>query len=183
MGRGGGHVESDRWVHVSTVSVYEEWPHQPITEASSVLDCPPDADESFGHTGPDGSPTVYGFQKAGAERAVEQGFGDRCVFLRPGVILGREEYVGRLPWWLARTAKGGRVLAPAPADRHIQPVDVRDVAAFAVDQAALPPPAGRTTSRTPRASPSRASSTRASPPPEEPAGRCGRSPSCSPSTT
>ncbi|MFE7757894.1 NAD-dependent epimerase/dehydratase family protein [Streptomyces sp. NPDC057429] len=127
---------ADRWVHVSTVSVYEGWPHQPITEASPVLDCPPDADASFGHTGPDGSPTTYGFQKAGAERAVEQGFGDRCVFLRPGVILGPEEYVGRLPWWLARTAKGGRVLAPAPADQHIQPVDVRDVAAFAVDQAA-----------------------------------------------
>lgn len=125
-----------RWVHVSTVSVYQGWPHQPITETSPVLDCPPDADESFGYTGADGSPTAYGFQKAGAERAVQQAFGDSCVLLRPGVILGPEEYVGRLPWWLARTARGGRVLAPAPAERRIQPVDVRDVARFAVDQAA-----------------------------------------------
>ncbi|MDP5317352.1 NAD-dependent epimerase/dehydratase family protein [Streptomyces poriferorum] len=125
-----------RWVHVSTVSVYQGWPHQPITETSPVLDCPPDADESFGWTGADGSPTAYGFQKAGAERAVQQAFGDSCVLLRPGAILGPEEYVGRLPWWLARTARGGRVLAPAPAERHIQPVDVRDVARFAVDQAA-----------------------------------------------
>ncbi|MFF6937712.1 epimerase [Streptomyces sp. NPDC008312] len=123
-------------MHVSTVSVYEGWPHQPLTEASSVLDCPPDADASFGYTGADGSPTAYGFQKAGAERAVEEAFGDSSVLLRSGVILGPEEYVGRLPWWLARAARGGQVLAQAPAERHIQPVDVRDVARFAVDQAA-----------------------------------------------
>ncbi|MFN1193350.1 NAD-dependent epimerase/dehydratase family protein [[Kitasatospora] papulosa] len=127
---------SRRWVHVSTVSVYDGWPHHPLTEASSVLECPPDADETFGYTGPDGSPTEYGFQKAGAESAVTEAFGDQSVLLRPGVILGPEEYVGRLPWWLNRTAKGGRFLAPAPHSRRIQPVDVRDVASFALDQAA-----------------------------------------------
>ncbi|MFD8339984.1 NAD-dependent epimerase/dehydratase family protein [Streptomyces solisilvae] len=128
--------QAARWVHISTVSVYEGWPHKPLTEASPLLECPPDADETFGYTGPDGSPTEYGFQKAGGERAVSEVFGDRAVFLRPGVILGPGEYVGRLPWWLSRAHRGGRILAPAPADRRIQPVDVRDVAAFALDQAA-----------------------------------------------
>ncbi|MEU2264902.1 NAD-dependent epimerase/dehydratase family protein [Streptomyces olindensis] len=125
-----------RWVHTSTVSVYEGWPHQPLTDASPLLQCPPDADESYGHTGEDGSPTKYGFQKAGGERAVTEAFGDAAVFLRPGVILGPGEYVGRLPWWLNRAARGGRIVAPAPAGRRIQPVDVRDVAGFALDQAA-----------------------------------------------
>ncbi|MFJ5305410.1 NAD-dependent epimerase/dehydratase family protein [Streptomyces sp. NPDC088350] len=125
-----------RWVHVSTVSVYAGWPHHRLTEESEVLECPSDADESFGYTGADGSPTKYGFQKAGGERAVAEAFGDGAVFLRPGVILGPGEYVGRLPWWLNRADRGGTVLAPAPADRIIQPVDVRDVAAFALDQAA-----------------------------------------------
>jgi nucleoside-diphosphate-sugar epimerase len=125
-----------RWVHVSTVSVYEGWPHQPLTDASALLECPPDADESFGYTGADGSPTKYGFQKAGGERAVTEAFGDAAVFLRPGVILGPGEYVGRLLWWLERAKRGGRILAPAPAEQCIQPVDVRDVAAFALDQAA-----------------------------------------------
>lgn len=125
-----------RWVHVSTVSVYAGWPHHTLTEESEVLECPSDADESFGYTGADGSPTKYGFQKAGGERAVAEVFGDGAVFLRPGVILGPGEYVGRLPWWLNRASRGGPVLAPAPADRIIQPVDVRDVAAFALDQAA-----------------------------------------------
>ncbi|MEV7035733.1 NAD-dependent epimerase/dehydratase family protein [Streptomyces sp. NPDC093272] len=124
-----------RWVHISTVSVYEGWPHQPLTDASPLLDCPSDADESYGYTGPDGSPTHYGFQKAGGERAVAEVFDTAAVLLRPGVILGPGEYVGRLPWWLERAKRGGRILAPAPAEQRIQPVDVRDVARFALDQA------------------------------------------------
>ncbi|MET7694875.1 epimerase [Streptomyces sp. NPDC005483] len=58
------------------------------------------------------------------------------MFLRPGVILGPGEYVGRLPWWLERAKRGGRILAPAPAEQRIQPVDVRDVADFALTMAA-----------------------------------------------
>ncbi|MET7764819.1 NAD-dependent epimerase/dehydratase family protein [Streptomyces sp. NPDC005393] len=128
--------QAARWVHVSTVSVYEGWPHHPLTENSPLLVCPADADSAFGYTGPDGSPTKYGFQKAGGERAVGEALGDRAVFLRPGVILGPGEYVGRLPWWLTRAERGGWILAPSPAERRIQPVDVRDVAAFTLDQAA-----------------------------------------------
>ncbi|MGW7365631.1 NAD-dependent epimerase/dehydratase family protein [Streptomyces sp. NPDC054841] len=127
--------QARRWVHISTVSVYAGWPHLALTEDSALLDCPADADNTYGYTGADGSPTKYGFQKAGGERAVAEEFDDRAVFLRPGVILGPGEYVGRLPWWLTRAHRGGRILAPAPSDRRIQPVDVRDVAAFALDQA------------------------------------------------
>ncbi|MFI0219886.1 NAD-dependent epimerase/dehydratase family protein [Streptomyces lydicus] len=128
--------QAARWVHISTVSVYAGWPHDPLTEDSPLLECPPDADETYGYTGVDGSPTKYGFQKAGGERAVSEIFDDRAVFLRPGVILGPDEYVGRLPWWLSRAQRGGKILAPAPRERRIQPVDVRDVARFALDQAA-----------------------------------------------
>jgi 2'-hydroxyisoflavone reductase len=47
-------------------------------------------------------------------------------------VLGPREYVGRLPWWLRRVAAGGLVLAPGSPGRSIQPVDVRDLAAFAL---------------------------------------------------
>ncbi|MFI1869434.1 NAD-dependent epimerase/dehydratase family protein [Streptomyces jumonjinensis] len=128
--------QTARWVHISTVSVYAGWPHERLTEDSALLECPADADGTYGYTGEDGSPTVYGFQKAGGERAVSEAFGERAVFLRPGVILGPGEYVGRLPWWLHRAKRGGRFVAPRPAGRRIQPVDVRDVAEFALQQAA-----------------------------------------------
>src|SRR5438270_522367 len=81
----------------------------------------------------DAGPSTYGSGKAGCERAVTTTFGpERATILRPGVILGPHEYVGRLPWWLRRMERGGQVLAPGSPDRKIQPVDVRDVAEFAV---------------------------------------------------
>lgn len=125
-----------RYVMTSTVSVYEGWPTQPLTEDSVVLDCAPDAGPNPGYNG-NPAPTTYGFGKAGCERAILSTFGaDRTAILRPGVILGPHEYVGRLPWWLRRMQRGGQVLAPGSPDRKIQPVDVRDVAEFAVRCAA-----------------------------------------------
>ncbi|MGH3865357.1 MAG: NAD-dependent epimerase/dehydratase family protein [Pseudonocardiaceae bacterium] len=129
---------ASRYVFVSTVSVYQGWPMVPLTEDSSLLECPPDAGPDFGYNGNPG-PLVYGFTKAGSERAVVETFGaERSVVLRPGVIVGPREYIGRLPWWLRRVARGGRVLAPGQPDRRIQPVDVRDVADFALRTAVGP---------------------------------------------
>ena len=125
-----------RYVFMSTVSVYRGWPVEPLSEASEVLYCPPNAGPDYGEDVEDG-PTRYGYQKAGCELAVTSTFGpDRFVPLRPGVVLGPREYVGRLPWWLNRIAAGGRVLAPGSPDRSIQPVDVRDLAEFAIRLAA-----------------------------------------------
>jgi nucleoside-diphosphate-sugar epimerase len=118
-----------RYVYVSTVNAYAGWPNQPLTEVSELYTAPP---------GPDApSAEIYGRNKAAAERGLLEVFGAaRSVVLRPGVILGPGEYVGRLPWWLHRARRGGRILAPGRPQTFIQPVDVRDVAAFAVDQAA-----------------------------------------------
>jgi nucleoside-diphosphate-sugar epimerase len=119
-----------RYVFMSTVSVYRGWPAEPLSESSEVLFCPADAGQEYGEDVEDG-PTRYGYQKSGCEQAVMQTFGaDRSAILRPGVVLGPRETVGRLPWWLTRIAAGGRVLAPGLPQRSIQPVDVRDLAAF-----------------------------------------------------
>ncbi|MFI8432604.1 NAD-dependent epimerase/dehydratase family protein [Streptomyces sp. NPDC079020] len=130
---------AERYVYISTVNAYRGWPNDALAEDSEVLDGPPDADADYGRLpkGWDGPDWYYGRQKAGAERATTAAFGDdRTVILRPGVILGPGEYVGRLPWWLSRAARGGRMLAPGSPDKTIQPIDVRDVATFALDRAA-----------------------------------------------
>lgn len=125
---------SQRYAMVSTVSVYEGWPVEPLSEASPVLDCPPDAGQDFGPPDVEDGPTRYGRLKAGCERAVLESFGrDRALIVRPGVVLGPHEYVGRLPWWLHRIAAGGRVVAPGDPHRTIQPIDVRDAADFLLD--------------------------------------------------
>ena len=121
-----------RYVFMSTVSVYRGWPVEPLSEESEVLYCPPEAGPEYGEDAEDG-PTGYGYQKSGCELAVTQTFGaGRSTSLRPGVVLGPREYVGRLPWWLRRVAAGGQVLAPGSPGRSIQPVDVRDLAAIAL---------------------------------------------------
>lgn len=118
-----------RFVFMSTVSVYQDWPNAPVDEQSALRECSPDRESDDGSVG-DPGPRLYGEFKAGAERAVLQAFGtDRVVLLRPGVIVGPGEYVGRVPWWLRRIERGGRVLAPGRPEAIIQPVDVRDVSA------------------------------------------------------
>jgi nucleoside-diphosphate-sugar epimerase len=121
-----------RCVLISSVSAYQGWPTDPLTEESPTLECEPDAGPEPGYDG-DPGPSTYGFGKAGCERAVLQNFGpDRSVILRPGVILGPREYVGRTATWLERMRRGGEVVAPDSPGQPIQPVDVRDVAAFAL---------------------------------------------------
>lgn len=122
---------TDRYVYVSSVGVYRE-PHAgPLTESSATYDTPADAGpEAYAGQG---AAEQEGRRKAGCERAVTEAFGaERTTILRPGAILGPGEYSGRLPWWLRRCARGGDILAPREPDRPIQPIDARDVAAFAV---------------------------------------------------
>jgi 2'-hydroxyisoflavone reductase len=118
-------------VFVSTISAYRDWPHAPVDETSPLWDGDPDVDPGTRRWDPD----AYGPLKVGCEIAWSDAVGSqRLLTLRPHVVLGRYEYVGRLPWWLTRMRRGGRVIAPAP-DRGIQPVDVRDLARFLLDQA------------------------------------------------
>ncbi|MER6914312.1 NAD-dependent epimerase/dehydratase family protein [Streptomyces sp. NPDC000594] len=123
-------LATSRYVYVSTVSVYAGWPLLPLTEELPTLsDAGPMPDV------PSDVNVAYGLDKAHAEKAALTNLGDLLTVLRPGVILGPEEYVGRLPWWLKRVERGGRVLAPGDPYQLIAPVDARDVATFACDRA------------------------------------------------
>ncbi|MDL4813347.1 NAD-dependent epimerase/dehydratase family protein [Actinomadura opuntiae] len=75
----------------------------------------------------------YAEAKRGGELAALDAFGDSALLVRAGLILGRYENIGRLPWWLNRIARGGRVLAPGPRDLGIQYIDVRDLAIWTLD--------------------------------------------------
>ncbi|WP_333768707.1 NAD-dependent epimerase/dehydratase family protein [Streptomyces sp. IBSBF 2435] len=75
----------------------------------------------------------YAQLKRGGEIAVTESYGDAALLLRAGLILGPYEDVGRLPWWLNRTARGGRVLAPGPRDLPLQYIDVRDLADWTLE--------------------------------------------------
>ncbi|WP_432923979.1 NAD-dependent epimerase/dehydratase family protein [Microbispora sp. CA-135349] len=116
------------YTFISSISAYPDWPDKSeVNETFPTHECPPDADAEFGD---------YGVLKAGCERAVEQHFDGGALVIQPGLILGPHENVGRLPWWLTRIARGGRVLAPGDPALPMQLIDARDIAAFTLDQAA-----------------------------------------------
>ncbi|MEU8655296.1 NAD-dependent epimerase/dehydratase family protein [Actinoplanes philippinensis] len=139
-----------RYAFVSSVSAYAGWPAGPVTETSPLHDGDPDRSD------PEGASHTYGAMKVGSEAAIRREFNaDRFLIVRPGVVLGPHEYVGRLKWWLNRALRGGPILAPGRPDRPIQPVDVRDLSAFLLDQLAdggsgtfnVAPPADRSSYR------------------------------------
>jgi 2'-hydroxyisoflavone reductase len=114
------------YTYVSTLSVYAGFGEVPVSEESPVLDCSPDADGSIEELG-------YGELKAGCERAVARELPGRHLIVRPGLLVGPHENVGRLPWWLTRIARGGTVLAPGEPGRPVHMTDARDLAAWIVD--------------------------------------------------
>jgi nucleoside-diphosphate-sugar epimerase len=114
------------YTYVSSLSVYADFGTTPVSEDSPVAECPPDADGTVETLG-------YAELKAGSERAVLAALPGHCLIARPGLLLGPHENVGRLPWWLARMARGGPVLAPGGPDRPLRATDARDLAAWLVD--------------------------------------------------
>ncbi|WP_329565161.1 NAD-dependent epimerase/dehydratase family protein [Kitasatospora sp. NBC_01266] len=115
-----------RYLFVSSVHAFADWPAAPVDEDSPLHDCPADS--------PPDLPFSTGL-KAGCERAVAEQFGERSIMLNCGLLNGPYENVGRLPWWLERIARGGRVLAPGRPDLPIQLIDARDFAVFGLDLA------------------------------------------------
>lgn len=116
-------IDAERYVFVSTAGVYRDWPDQPVPDEDAPL-----------HASGDG----YSELKAACERAAEAERPGRVCAVRPGIIFGPHEHIGRLPWWLDRMARGGRILAPGPRDAAFQYVDVRDLAELLLDAAPGP---------------------------------------------
>lgn len=117
------------YVFVSSLNVHPDWPERPTRDDSPVHDCPPDAGPEDGRY----ELEQYGPYKAGCERAVDEHFAGRSTHVRAGLIVGPHDDTGRFPYWVARVARGGEVLAPGPPERAVRVVDARDLGAWCVD--------------------------------------------------
>lgn len=109
--------------YVSSCSVYAaDPPSFGQDEGAPVVEAAAGADQ-----------TNYASDKRGGELAVLESFGsDASLLARPGIILGPCEGPGRLPWWLRRIARGGKVIAPGPQTLNIQYIDARDLAEWMI---------------------------------------------------
>src|SRR5919204_101540 len=74
----------------------------------------------------------YGALKAACEDVVREVFPDSHTNVRAGLLVGPHDGSGRFTYWPLRIAAGGHALAPAPPERLVQLVDVRDLGAWLV---------------------------------------------------
>jgi 2'-hydroxyisoflavone reductase len=129
--RASAELLADSVVHytfVSSLSVYadDSAPGQDESGPLALLD-DETVEEVTGET--------YGGLKALCEAAAEAAMPGRTLSVRPGLIVGPHDPTDRFTYWPVRVARGGDVLAPAPADGTVEFTDVRDLAAFLVHAA------------------------------------------------
>ena len=112
------------YVFVSSGSVYTD-PHPGFDETAPTAELEdPDTEEVMAH---------YGALKAACEGVVREVFPDAHTNVRAGLIVGPNDPTGRFTYWPLRVAVGGELLAPAPPERSIQFIDVRDLGEWMVD--------------------------------------------------
>ncbi len=114
-------VEADRYLLVSTVSVYdpggmaERTESAPLREAATL-----DEPRTMAR---------YGELKVACEQVAADRWGPALVVVRPGIVSGPEDPTDRFTWW-TRALAGDPPPLPDARDQDVQVIDARDLAAF-----------------------------------------------------
>lgn len=128
-----------QYVFISSISVYNDVSVIGVDEAASVATITPEQLHEVEGIVPPATGTTariyqeaYGALKALCEQATEEMMPARVLQVRPGLIVGPYDYSDRFTYWPNRVARGGEVLAPGRPERHVQLIDVRDLAEWTV---------------------------------------------------
>jgi 2'-hydroxyisoflavone reductase len=116
------------YAFISSISVYRDGTEPGFDESAPTSRLGDPASEDVA--------ADYGALKAVCERVVEEAFPQRSLNLRAGLIVGPHDPTGRFTYWVTRLARGGSVLAPAPAAAPVQFIDARDLAAWTLEMIA-----------------------------------------------
>jgi 2'-hydroxyisoflavone reductase len=117
-------AETEHYTFVSSISVYRDFSGSGIDESAPLHD--------YEQSMADDDMETYGPRKAECERILAEAFPAGALIIRPGLIVGPHDPTDRFTYWPVRLARGGEILAPGPAERRVQFVDVRDLAAWIV---------------------------------------------------
>ncbi|MBE9141421.1 NAD-dependent epimerase/dehydratase family protein [Nodosilinea sp. LEGE 07088] len=130
----------DRYVFISSLSVYADVTVPGVDEASSLVTLTDEqlqranAIDTSGQVSAMTYGDLYGGLKVLCEQAIEEIMPNRSLILRPGLIVGVGDYTDRFTYWVVRVACGGEVLAPGNPNRYLQLIDVRDLAEWVLNQ-------------------------------------------------
>jgi 2'-hydroxyisoflavone reductase len=122
----------DRYVFISTISVYGEPKQGPdenaATEKYEGADPYKETIEAVRASGF----KTYGPLKALSEREAEKWFPGKALIIRPGLIVGPGDESDRFTYWPVRIDRGGEVLAPGSPENAVQFIDARDLAEWTI---------------------------------------------------
>lgn len=128
----------DSYVFISSQSVYADLSVENTDEnapLATLADEQLDQANSIDSSGPVSAVTygkMYGGLKALCESEAEKVFPNRLLVIRPGLIVGPNDYTDRFTYWVVRVSQGGEVLAPGRPERYVQFIDVLDLALWLV---------------------------------------------------
>jgi nucleoside-diphosphate-sugar epimerase len=128
----------ERYVFISSQSVYADLSVVGVDETAPLATLTNEqleeanAIDSSGQTSAVNYGKMYGGLKALCEQAAEAVMPNRVLAIRPGLIVGPDDYTDRFTYWVVRVARGGEVLAPGRPERYVQFIDVRDLAEWIV---------------------------------------------------
>lgn len=112
--------DTGRYCFISTISVYDRSKARTFHEESPVLkDEAADLEVEI--------PANYGLRKAACEAIVRRQFGERCLILRPCLLIGPHDPTDRFTYWVMRADRGGDILAPGQPSDPVRFLDVRDL--------------------------------------------------------
>jgi 2'-hydroxyisoflavone reductase len=121
--------QTDFYVFISSISVYQDWIPKGITEDYHVQSMPV---EEADRLTTDSAATIYEYYgqfKTLCELEAENKMPGKVLNIRAGQLVGENDYTDRLPYWVNRMAQGGKVLAPGdPENSFVQLIDVKDLA-------------------------------------------------------
>jgi len=129
------------YTFVSSVSVYADRPAAGCDEGAPVAAITPEQlkEAEAMATGERATARTYGAMygalKALCERAAEERMPGKVLNVRPGLVVGADDYTDRFTYWVRRVGHGGEVLAPGRPERRVRVIDARDLAEWLVRMA------------------------------------------------
>jgi 2'-hydroxyisoflavone reductase len=128
----------DAYVFISSLSVYADVSVPGVDETAPLARLTSEQLQKANEIDSSGQASavtygeMYGGLKALCEQTVEEVLPNRGLIIRPGLIVGPDDYTDRFTYWVVRVARGSEVLAPGRPDRYLQFIDVRDLAEWIV---------------------------------------------------
>jgi 2'-hydroxyisoflavone reductase len=125
----------DRYIFISTVSVYADTNHgYDETGPTAKYEGPDPYKETIEAMKASGFKT-YGPLKALSEQEAQKAFPGKALIIRPGLIVGPRDETDRFTYWPVRIDRGGEILAPGQPDEPAQIIDGRDMAEWIIRMA------------------------------------------------